>query len=136
MGPQPPAPAGPRLLIGQFLRFAAVGVANTATAYLVIRLVQPLAGITLASLVGYALATAQSYLLNRLWTFAATRPQVAGRWRGEALRFVAVNALNAAVFSAVTTWLAPLAGMAVATLAGVALITPLGFILNRLLVFC
>lgn len=135
MGPQPPAPAGPRLLIGQFLRFAVVGVANTATAYLVIRLAQPLAGITLASLAGYALATAQSFLLNRHWTFADQRRQAPGRWQAEAAKFVAVNILNALVFAGITTWAAPLAGLLVATLAGVAVITPLGFVLNRLLVF-
>lgn len=121
--------------LAQFLRFGLVGVANTTTTYLIIRLLAEAAGVPLASAVGYAAGVAQSFLLNRFWTFSATRSQVQGRWSSEVLRFIAVNIVCGALFTAINTVAAPHLGLLAATLAGVALVTPLGFILNRFIVF-
>lgn len=65
-----------RLLAGQVLRFAAVGVVNTLTyygCYLLLRLLMPY---LVAHVVAFALSTCGSYLLNTYVTYR-TRPS----WR-------------------------------------------------------
>lgn len=119
----------------QFLRFGLVGVFNTTASYLIIRMLAEPLGVPTASAIGYAAGVAQSFLLNRFWTFSATRPQGEGRWGLEMLRFLAVNIACGGLFTAVNTLAAPHIGLLAATLAGVALVTPLGFILNRFIVF-
>lgn len=119
--------------LAQFARFGLVGALNTATSYLVIRLLADAAGLPVASAIGYAAGVAQSFLLNRFWTFRAARAQ--GRWAAEALRFLAVNLVCGGLFTAVSTAATPHIGLLAATVAGVALVTPLGFILNKFLVF-
>lgn len=121
--------------VAQFLRFGLVGVFNTTASYLIIRLLAEPLGVPVASAIGYAAAVAQSFLLNRFWTFAATRPQGEGRWGAEMLRFIAVNIACGGLFTLVNTLAEPHLGLFAATLAGVALVTPLGFILNRFIVF-
>ena len=88
-----------------------------------------------ASAIGYAAGVMQSFLLNRFWTFSNTRPHGDGRVGGEALRFIAVNLALLGLFTLVTSFAAPHVGLLPATLAGVAMVTPLGFILNRFVVF-
>ncbi|MEN9932605.1 MAG: hypothetical protein RIS17_1178 [Pseudomonadota bacterium] len=121
--------------LAQFLRFGVVGVANTALTTGLVWLLAPHVGVTAASVLGYAAGVVQSFLVNRFWTFGATRTGGAGRWQGEALRFIAVNLACGALFTSVTTIGEPMIGLLPATLAGVALVTPLGFILNRFVVF-
>ena len=119
-----------RTATGQFLRFVAVGVANTATAWLIILWLQQPLGLLAASGIGYATALVQSFLINRGWTFAA-----GGDWRVQVPRFIAVNLVCGALFSALNAWAAPVIGLLPATITGVALTTPLSFMLNRWLVF-
>lgn len=121
--------------LAQFLRFGLVGLANTATTYLVIWLLHGPLGVPAASAIGYGAGVVQSFLLNRFWTFSTTRPQGDGRLGGEALRFVAVNLACGGLFTLVNSLAEPHIGLLPATLAGVALVTPLGFILNRFIVF-
>jgi putative flippase GtrA len=119
--------------LAQFLRFGLVGVANTATSYLVIRLLAPQLGVPVASAIGYAAGVVQSFLLNRFWTFSSTRSD--SRLSGEVLRFLAVNLACGGLFTLVNSLAEPHIGLLPATLAGVALVTPVGFILNRFIVF-
>lgn len=126
-------PLATRSGLAQFLRFGLVGVANTLTTWAVVRALAPLAGVSLASVAGYAAGMVQSFIVNRLWTFRDTRSGAG--WQREAVRFVAVNLVCAGLFTLTTTLVAPWLGLTLATLAGVALVTPVGFILNRTLVF-
>ncbi len=121
--------------LAQFVRFGLVGVANTGVSYGVIWLLEPRLAMPVASAIGYAAGVIQSFLLNRFWTFGNTRGAGSGRWAGEAVRFVLVNIICGALFSAVATLAAPHIGLLAATVAGVALVTPVGFILNRVVVF-
>lgn len=121
--------------LAQFMRFGLVGAANTALTTGLVWLLAPRLGVTVASAVGYAAGVLQSFVLNRIWTFGNTRTAGSGRWAGEAARFVLVNIGCGALFSGVTTLAAPHIGLLAATVAGVALVTPVGFILNRLVVF-
>ena len=66
---------------------------------------------------------------------AALLRDMPGRWRGEILRFIAVNIACGGLFTAINTLATPHLGLLTATLVGVALVTPLGFILNRFIVF-
>lgn len=89
----------------QFLIYACVGVINTAVHFAVFILLLRVFGVPVlaASTVGYAAGVANSYFMNRLWTFAVTT-RVNGMEFG---KFVVVNlvawALNLAVLQYLTT---------------------------------
>ena len=69
-----------RLLAGQVVRFALVGVVNTGTYYGLYLLLRPWIGYLPAHVVAFALSTCGSYLLNTYVTYR-TRPS----WRTFAL---------------------------------------------------
>ena len=89
----------------QFLIYACVGVINTAVHFAVFILLLRVFGVPVlaASTVGYAAGVANSYFMNRLWTFAVTT-RVNGVEFG---KFVTVNlvawVLNLAVLQYLTT---------------------------------
>jgi putative flippase GtrA len=116
--------------LAQFLRFGLVGVANTATSYIVIRLLAEPLGVPAASAIGYAAGVVQSFVFNRFWTFSNTRPRRNGRLGGEAVRFITVNLACGGQFTLVNSLAESHIGLLSATLAGVAMVTPLGFILK------
>ncbi len=125
---------GRRRLIAQFARFGVVGVANTAMCYAVLfllhdRLELP---VWLASAVGYGVATVQSFLLNRAWTFAGTRRAQVAR---QATTFIAVNVICGLVFVGLNSLLITIVPLAAATVLAMTVIVVLSFTLNRLLVF-
>jgi putative flippase GtrA len=118
----------------QFLRFGIVGVANTATCLAVVWTAQGVFNVSvwLASALGYLVAMAQSYLVNRSWTFAGggalpVGPQVA--------RFVLVNIVMGTIFSVSTNFLAPYLGVRPASLLVLAPLTILSFLATRHFVF-
>lgn len=119
----------------QALRFAIVGVLNTATTLVIIAVLRELAGapVWLASGVGYAVGTVQSYLLNRGWTFGARAggAPVAAQFS----RFVAVNVVLGLVFSALNEVLARQFTLVAATLLTMLVVVPLSFLLMRSFVF-
>ncbi len=61
---------------GQSLRFAAVGLVNTAIGLAAIYAVMFFfqTGPVIANVVGYAIGLAVSFVLNRAWTFSSSRP--------------------------------------------------------------
>ena len=81
-------------LTGQFIRFALIGVSNTAVHYAVFALLVTLFSMQylIASAIGYVCGLINSYLLNRSWTFRA-RARPMKRRVGEFVRFGLVNAL-------------------------------------------
>ena len=62
-------------IVGQILRFGAVGLANTAIGLLAIYALMYFWGIdpAVANAVGYAIGLTVSFALNRIWTFNDTR---------------------------------------------------------------
>jgi putative flippase GtrA len=62
-----------RVVAGQVVRFAAVGVVNTATYYALYLLLRPPIGYLAAHVVAFALSTCGSFLLNSYVTYR-TRP--------------------------------------------------------------
>jgi putative flippase GtrA len=120
-------------LIGQALRFLAVGVSNTALtlaayALLVAAGAPPVA----ASAAAFAAGAVNGYRLNRAWTFRVGR-----RGRGAAVRYLAVAALGLAL-NALAVAIA-VHGLGLPKLAGevVALppVTAATFLLSRAWVF-
>ncbi|UXN57966.1 GtrA family protein [Phyllobacterium zundukense] len=79
----------------QIVRFASVGVLNTAFGYTVILFVLWLGtGDILSNLIGYTAGLALSFVLNRQWTFGATKDvpsNVVARYVGTFLVAYAVN---------------------------------------------
>lgn len=122
-------------LLRQAVRFAVVGAGNTLVSYLVILGLTAAVGLGVrpASIAAYGVGMLVSFGLNRVWTFGGA-PQMHGA-KVQALRFIAVNILCALLFAGVTGWVEPLFGLAIATIAGVLIATPVGFLLNRWLVF-
>jgi putative flippase GtrA len=79
----------------QFIKFAVVGVLNSAIQYLVFLLLYSLAGTQylVASIIGYVAGMLNSYVLNRRWTFGSRNQQLLT----ELGRFVAVNLISLGV---------------------------------------
>lgn len=69
-----------RETLGQVVRFGLVGVVNTATYYLTYLALRPSVGYLVAHVLGFAVSTVGSYLLNTYVTYR-TRPS----WRTFAL---------------------------------------------------
>jgi putative flippase GtrA len=115
-------------------RFALVGLLNTATTLMIIAALRQGLGapVWLASGIGYAVGTVQSYWLNRSWTFAggANAPMA-----GQFLRFVLVNILLGLAFSGLNELLARRFALMVATLLTLMVMVPISFVAMRLFVF-
>jgi len=79
----------------QFIRFALVGVLNSAIQYLIFLFLYSLIGTQylLASIIGYIAGMINSYILNRRWTFGSRSQKLLT----ELGRFVAVNLISLGV---------------------------------------
>lgn len=129
------SPAVPRAgMIGQFLRFGVVGVANTATCLAVVWSLHEAADVPvwLASVAGYAVAMVQSYLINRMWTFRGGGALPAGQQIG---RFVLANLVCLALFTVLTSLFEPVLGVRIASLVAQVPTMLVSFFAMRLLVF-
>lgn len=117
------------------MRFAIVGVLNTATTLLVIAALGQMAGapVWLASGIGYAVGTVQSYVLNRVWTFGASSAGVPVA--AQLSRFVGVNIVLALLFSAVNELLSHSFTLVVSTLLTLVVVVPISFVVMRFYVF-
>jgi putative flippase GtrA len=123
------------------LRFGAVGVVNTAVSYLgfmaAFALLPPFSGrAALAQIPAYAIGMTTSFLLNRMWTFAAAGNGAAPAGH-QASRFIATQAACLALTAAGLTLTIDQLGLPV-TPAWVAVslcITLLNFAAQRLWVF-
>lgn len=119
----------------QALRFAIVGVLNTATTLAIIAALREVVGapVWLASAIGYGVGTVQSYLLNRSWTFGSRGGGVPVA--AQFSRFVAVNVVLGLVFSALNDVLARQFTLVAATLLTMLVVVPMSFLAMRTLVF-
>jgi putative flippase GtrA len=81
--------------MAQFIRFALVGVLNSAIQYLVFLFLYSLIGTQylMASIIGYVAGMINSYILNRRWTFGSRNQELLT----ELGRFVAVNLVSLGV---------------------------------------
>jgi putative flippase GtrA len=81
--------------MAQFIKFAIVGVLNSAIQYLVFLFLYSLTGTPylLASIIGYLAGMINSYILNRRWTFGSRNQKLFT----ELGRFVAVNLVSLGV---------------------------------------
>ena len=79
----------------QFVKFAVVGVLNSAIQYLVFLFLYSFTGTQylLASIIGYLAGMINSYILNRRWTFGSRSQKLFT----ELSRFVAVNLVSLGV---------------------------------------
>ena len=129
------APASSEL-IRQAVRFCIVGVGNTMLTYVLTFALTAGVGIALAlaSAIGYAAGVAQSFVLNRFWTFGLA-PDSRHAVAGQLLGFIVVNLTCGATFTFGMTLAAPRFGLVIATIVGVAVVTPINFILTRRYVF-
>lgn len=118
----------------QLLRFAAVGVVNTALGYAVIFACMYLVGLgaVTSNVIGYAVGLIVSYLLNRSFTFRSAAPP-----RREIIRFVAIFLLAYLANLATLVLLIRHAGVheGVAQLIAGVVYFALSFVLNKYYVF-
>ena len=119
--------------IGEFLKFALVGVLNTGVDvvifFLLTRLGSPYVA---AQVVSYSCGAANSYLLNKLWTFRSTSLSYA-----EIVRFTAVNLISLGISVVILSLLHGTAGLGLAASKGGATVCALAanFLGNKLWVF-
>ena len=81
--------------IAQFIKFAVVGVLNSAIQYVVFLFLYSFTGTQylLASIIGYIAGMTNSYVLNRRWTFRSRNQ----KRLSELSRFVIVNLISLGV---------------------------------------
>ncbi|MBB6091636.1 putative flippase GtrA [Povalibacter uvarum] len=93
----------------QFLVFALIGVINTAVHFVVFVLLLRVFGVPMlaASAIGYCAGVANSYVMNRLWTFKVTTRANSK----EFLRFAAVNVVSLGINLLVLKYLTESAGL-------------------------
>ncbi|HEX5429706.1 MAG TPA: GtrA family protein [Patescibacteria group bacterium] len=110
----PDSPSAYSKIVGQFIRFAVVGIVNTAINFVIVLLLSSLFGITKGekiiwiSMVGFIAATTNSYFMNKAWAFhdqshgGAQKPTI----------FLAVSlvglAINSGIVYFVTTHVNPI----------------------------
>ncbi|ANF98297.1 GtrA family protein [Paenibacillus bovis] len=111
-----------KLFASQAVRFAAVGVSNTAIDFIVFMLLHHLIGVAPAQVISYAAGTANSYFWNRRWTFE----QGKGWNIGELLRFLLVNGIVAAITTIAISFMSAVIPVWIAKVA----VTLLGLIIN------
>jgi putative flippase GtrA len=119
--------------IGEFIKFTFVGVLNTGIDVAIFFLLTWL-GIQYVSaqVVSYSCGAANSYLLNKFWTFRAC-----GLSYSEIVRFVVVNLASLGISVIVLCLLHDRAGLGLAATKGVATVCALmaNFLGNKLWVF-
>jgi putative flippase GtrA len=118
----------------QLVCFAFVGLANTVVALFLVWVFHVLLGLDVwvASGAAYAVATVQSYLLNREWTFAGSAKRNA---RPQFLAFLAVNIVCGTLFSVLNEYIERSLDLILSTATAIAVTFPISFILNRFFVF-
>ncbi|SDT17263.1 Putative flippase GtrA (transmembrane translocase of bactoprenol-linked glucose) [Paenibacillaceae bacterium GAS479] len=117
------------------IKYSLTGVMNTAVDYAIFALLNAVFGMhyLLAQTFSYALATVNSYVVNRKWTFRRT-----GRAkRDELLKFLAVNALMFGLSTAILALFHGFLDWNTLISKGIAIFvaTGAGFSLNKLWVF-
>jgi len=119
--------------IGEFIKFAVVGILNTGVDVAIFFLLTWL-GIpyVAAQIVSYSCGAANSYLLNKVWTFRSC-----GLSYAEIVRFAAVNLTSLGISVVVLTLLHDMAGLGLAAAKGGATACALAanFLGNKLWVF-
>jgi putative flippase GtrA len=119
--------------IGEFIKFALVGILNTGVDVAIFFLLTWL-GIpyVAAQVVSYSCGAANSYLLNKVWTFRSC-----GLSYAEIVRFVVVNLLSLGISVVCLTFLHDMAGFGLAAAKGGATVCALAanFLGNKLWVF-
>ena len=119
--------------IGEFIKFCLVGLLNTgvdvAIFFLLTRTGIPY---LVAQVVSYSCGAANSYLLNKFWTFRSS-----GLSYAEIVRFTAVNLISLGISVIVLSLLHDTAGMGLATAKAGATVAALAanFLGNKLWVF-
>jgi putative flippase GtrA len=119
--------------IGEFVKFALVGLLNTgvdvAIFFLLTRIGTPYVA---AQAVSYSCGAANSYLLNKVWTFRSS-----GLSYAEVVRFTAVNLASLGISIAVLSLLHETAGVTLAAAKAGATVCALAanFLGNKLWVF-
>jgi putative flippase GtrA len=115
----------------QFIKFAVVGVLNSAIQYLVFLFLYRFTGTQylLASIIGYVAGMTNSYILNRRWTFGSRNQ----KRLTELARFVAVNLISLGVNLGLLFLLVSIGGMAPqwAQVLAIAGSTLINFVLNK-----
>ena len=116
-------------------RFGAVGVAATATHYLVATLVLTAVGAYAANLAGYLAAVGLSYQGHRRWTFRVSSDGMGNRW--PFARFVVVSLAALGLSEAVLHLGLSVPGLprSVALLFAVLTVPPVTFLATRFWVF-
>lgn len=119
--------------IGEFIKFALVGLLNTGVDVAIFFLLT-WTGIpyVAAQVVSYSCGAANSYLLNKVWTFRAC-----GLSYSEIIRFVVVNLVSLGISVVLLTLLHDRIGLSLAAAKGIATVCALvaNFLGNKLWVF-
>ncbi|MBC8016939.1 MAG: GtrA family protein [Verrucomicrobia bacterium] len=119
--------------IGEFTKFALVGLLNTGVDVAIFFLLNGI-GISyvVAQMVSYSCGAANSYLLNKVWTFRSS-----GLSYAEVVRFTVVNLVSLGISLVVLTLLHDRAGLELTAAKGGATVCALAanFLGNKLWVF-
>lgn len=106
---------GLRLILGQFIRFAVIGVVNTGIDFGILNVLVWITGITAGSgliplnIISFTVAVINSYFLNKYWAF---RDKSSGQDTRKFTIFLAVSIvgalINTATVTGIATYVSPL----------------------------
>lgn len=116
------------------IRFGVVGATNTLVDVALFTVLVSAMSIrpVVANTISYSAGMANSYILNRSWTFRDSRE---ASYKYQWLRFAVINLLILGI-SSLTIWqAAPVIGPVKAKLASVVITFAFGYLLNRVFVF-
>lgn len=118
----------------EYLKFGIVGVANTVVCVgLVYMLHRHLdANLWIASYTGYAIATLQSFFMNKYWTFSGNQKLES---RLQLKIFIVANIIGSVFFSVAVNALQSVLGLMVATLLATFMVMTFNFLAARTFVF-
>lgn len=102
---------------GQFIRFALIGVLNTAINFAVLNLLSLLTGVTKGekiiwmAMVAFAVATINSYYFNKLWTFKDKSTDEAKKFSIFLIVSILGAMINSGTVYLISTYTYPLFGL-------------------------
>ncbi len=123
-----------RALAGQIVRFGMTGVLNTSICLVILFVLHEQYHVNewIASITGYSVATVQSFIFSKYWTFAGDHK---ARAHSQFVAFVVLNVIGGGMFSTGVHLLSPVLGLRIGSLVSTVVVVVFNFLGSKMFVF-